>query len=327
MAFSNASLVMIWRGRIPARSSSTTAWPDARAASSRRRSTAGADELPGSDMPRASATEAMVLAVNIPAHEPSVGHALCSMSESSVVGEGVDGVGTDRLEHRRDVDGPVADPAGEDRPAVEEDAREVETGGGHQHARQRLVAAGQGDHAVEALGVHDGLDRVGDHLAADQRRPHPLVAHGDAVGHRDGDELERESAGLTHAVLGLLGQPGERQVARRHLVPRRGHADLGLVPVVVTHADRTQHGAGRGTGRAVGDGEAAGLDAHEGLLGRVAACGAVAHPTMVRRTVRVGGRPPFRPLRGPGADEPGAGAPGSSGPASLLADQLRNAWP
>ena len=53
------------------------------ARSSRRRSTAGADELPGRDIPRASATEAMVLAVNIPAQEPSVGQALCSIRESS----------------------------------------------------------------------------------------------------------------------------------------------------------------------------------------------------------------------------------------------------
>ena len=34
-------------------------------------------------MPIASATEAMVLAVNMPAHEPSVGQALCSMRLSS----------------------------------------------------------------------------------------------------------------------------------------------------------------------------------------------------------------------------------------------------
>ena len=53
------------------------------ARSSRRRSTAGAEELPGSDIPMASATEAMVLAVNMPAHDPSVGQALCSISDSS----------------------------------------------------------------------------------------------------------------------------------------------------------------------------------------------------------------------------------------------------
>ena len=83
MAFSNASLVITCRGRMPARSSATTDRPDSKASSSRRRSTAGADAPPGRDMPRASATAAMVLAVNIPAHDPSVGQALCSMRLSS----------------------------------------------------------------------------------------------------------------------------------------------------------------------------------------------------------------------------------------------------
>jgi hypothetical protein len=93
---------------------------------------------------------------------------------------------------------------GQDRAAVEEDRRQVEAGGGHQHAGQRLVAAGEQHRAVEPLGVHHGLDRVGDDLAAHQRGPHALVAHRDAVGHRDGAELEREAAGVAHAVLGRL---------------------------------------------------------------------------------------------------------------------------
>jgi hypothetical protein len=50
--------------------------------SSRRRSTAGAEDEPGSDIPSASAADAIVLAVNIPAQEPSVGHALRSMAAS-----------------------------------------------------------------------------------------------------------------------------------------------------------------------------------------------------------------------------------------------------
>ena len=36
----------------------------------------------------------------------------------------------------------------------------------------------------------------------DQRGAHALVPHRDAVGHRDRDELEREAAGVAHALLG-----------------------------------------------------------------------------------------------------------------------------
>ena len=83
IAFSKAGLVMIWRGRMLASSSPMTARPLSNARSSRRRSTAGADELPGRLMPSASATDAIVLAVNMPAQLPAVGQALRSMSASS----------------------------------------------------------------------------------------------------------------------------------------------------------------------------------------------------------------------------------------------------
>ncbi len=73
IAFSNASLVMIWRGRRSSASRCITARPDSYAKSSRRRSTAGGDAEPGSDMPIASAIDAIVFAVNMPAHEPSSG--------------------------------------------------------------------------------------------------------------------------------------------------------------------------------------------------------------------------------------------------------------
>ena len=63
IAFSKAGRVMIWRAVMPWRSMLTTASPDLCAKPSRRRSTAGGLELPGRDMPSASATLAIVLAV------------------------------------------------------------------------------------------------------------------------------------------------------------------------------------------------------------------------------------------------------------------------
>jgi hypothetical protein len=114
----------------------------------------GGDADPGSDMPMASATDAMVLAVNIPAHEPAVGQALCSMSDKLGVAQGPGGVGAHRFEDAHDVEGLVTGVAGKDGAAVDEDGGQVEPGRRHQHAGQRLVATGEGHHAVEALGVH-----------------------------------------------------------------------------------------------------------------------------------------------------------------------------
>ncbi len=83
MAFSNASLVMICRAVIPCRSSPMTASPDLRAKPSRRRSVAGGAAEPGMDMPMASATDAMVLAVYIPPQAPSPGQIARSMASTS----------------------------------------------------------------------------------------------------------------------------------------------------------------------------------------------------------------------------------------------------
>ena len=83
IAFSNASLVMIWRGVIPRRNMLTTASPARRASPSRRASIAGGDAVPGRLKPIASAIELIVLAVNMPPHAPSPGHALRSISSSS----------------------------------------------------------------------------------------------------------------------------------------------------------------------------------------------------------------------------------------------------
>jgi hypothetical protein len=168
--------------------------------------------------------------------------------------------GSDSLERVDDRDVLAVDVARHDRPGVEEDARQVEPGGGHQHARQALVAAGEQDRSVEALGHHDRLDRVGDDLAADEREVHALVAHRDAVGDRDRAELEWVAAAGVHAHLDGLGEPVEGQVAGRDLVPAGRDADLGLRPVVVTHADRAEHAARCGGLEAIGDGAAAGLD-------------------------------------------------------------------
>ena len=83
IAFSKASWVRMSRGLIPCRSNSRAVCPARYAESSFRLSTAGIEASPGSDMPSASMAEAMVLAVNSPAHDPSPGHATLSSSFSS----------------------------------------------------------------------------------------------------------------------------------------------------------------------------------------------------------------------------------------------------
>ena len=98
MAFSKAGLVMIWRAVIPWRSSSTTASPDLCAKPSRRRSTAGGAADPGSDIPIASATEAIVLAVYMPPQAPSPGQIARSILSTSASADQPAQARADRLE-------------------------------------------------------------------------------------------------------------------------------------------------------------------------------------------------------------------------------------
>jgi hypothetical protein len=169
MAFSNAFLVMIMRGVMPRRSRLTTASPAIRASLSRRPSMAGGDAVPGSDMPIASAMLLIVLAVNMPPHAPSPGHALRSISPSSssvILPSAHAPTASNTLVMS------VACRCGARHGAavVDEHAGQVEAGRRHQHAGDALVAPGQADEAVEPLGVHHALHGVGDDLAADTAR-------------------------------------------------------------------------------------------------------------------------------------------------------------
>ena len=114
MAFSNAFLVMIIRGVMPETQHVDHGLAGRRASSSRRASIAGGDAVPGNDMPIASAIELIVLAVNMPPHAPSPGHALRSISPSSVLGDLAERAGADGLEHAGDVERHAVVLAGQD---------------------------------------------------------------------------------------------------------------------------------------------------------------------------------------------------------------------
>ena len=121
----------------------------------------------------------------------------------------------------------------------------------------RLVAARERDDGVEHVPAGDELDRVGDHLAADERGLHALGAHGDPVGDRDRVELHRGAAGGADAVLHALGQAAQVEVARHRLGPGVGDADDRPAQGVVVEADALEVGAGRGPVRALEDRPAA----------------------------------------------------------------------
>jgi hypothetical protein len=69
------------------------------------------------------------------------------------------------------------------------------------------------------MAAHGELDRIRNHLAADQGGFHAGMAHGDAVGDRDGAEFARRAAIGLDALLHCLRLAHEGDVAGSGLVP------------------------------------------------------------------------------------------------------------
>ncbi|MNF49595.1 hypothetical protein D3C84_308700 [compost metagenome] len=142
--------------------------------------------------------------------------------------------------------------AGFHRAAGDEDHRDVQAQGGHQHAGGDLVAVGDADDGVGAVGVDHVLDGVGDDLATRQRIQHAVVAHGDAVIHGDGVEFFRYTASAFDFAGDQLAQVLEVDVARYELGERVGNGDDRLFEVVIFHPRGAPQCAGTGHVAAVG---------------------------------------------------------------------------
>ena len=219
-------------------------------------------------------------------------------------------VGADRLEDVEDRHVAAVPVARSDRAAVEQHRGHVEPGQRHRATGDRLVAGADRDDRVELVAARHQLDRVGDHLATDQRGLHPLGAHRHPVGDGHGVELHRRAAGRPHALLDVLGEAAQVEVAGHRLGPGVGDADRRPTERLVVEADALHVGARVGAVGPVEDG----AGARPGQLGRGGAVGAHGtksteavqrssrrrRPGRARRRSRAGRRrPQRRRSRGP----------------------------
>jgi hypothetical protein len=143
-----------------------------------------------------------------------------------------------------------------DRAAVEHQRGQIEPQQRHRGSWNRLVAADERHDGVEKVAAGDQFDRVGDDLPAHQRGFHALGAHRDAVGDRDGVELEGGRAGGPDAVLDALGQAAQVKVAGRELGPGVRDTDERFFQVLAAEADGPQHRSRRRTVAPLRDGAA-----------------------------------------------------------------------
>ena len=131
----------------------------------------------------------------------------------------------DRLPHLEDRQLAPAQVPRPLRPAVEQHRRLVDARERHQRRRRGLVAADDAQQRVEVVCDAHQLDRVGDHLARDQRRAHSRRALRLVVGYRDRVERERDAAGGVDRGRRRVGQLALREVAGHRPGPGGGDPD------------------------------------------------------------------------------------------------------
>ena len=122
------------------------------------------------------------------------------------------------------------------RPAGDKDHGNVQAHGGHQHSRRDLVAVGDADQRVGAMGIDHVLDRIGDQVARGQAVEHSVVAHGDAVVDGDGVELLGDAARALDLPRHELAQVLQVDVAGNKLGEGVGDGDDGLAEIAVLHS-------------------------------------------------------------------------------------------
>ena len=127
--------------------------------------------LPGSATPIASQRQFIELAVNMPEQEPHEGRpVLLDVVQLRVarLWPAAALAPTPRRRELRSSAWPSGAMPGLHRPAGDEHRRHIHAQRAHHHAGHDLVAVGNADHAVEAVGAHHGLDAVGDQFARGQ---------------------------------------------------------------------------------------------------------------------------------------------------------------
>ena len=177
------------------------------------------------------------------------------------------------------------------RPARDEDGGNVQPHRRHQHARRDLVAVGDADHRIGAMGIDHVFDGVGDQLARGQRIQHPVMAHRDPVIDRDGVELLGHAARRLDLARDQLAQVLQMHMARHELRERIGDGDDRLAEIAVLHAGGAPQPAGAGHVAAMGRG-AGTIGGHVSSSGQASLGNGI--PSRPRQTPTVRNRPAAR---------------------------------
>ena len=134
----------------------------------------------------------------------------------------------------------TAEMACQHRTAGNQNGRNVQTSGSHQHAGNDLVAVRDEHQTVQLMGLCQRLYAVRDQLTACQRILHADVAHGDAVAYADSRNEHRRAACHADTGLNRVRDLIEVDVTRNDLGIRRNDTDDRLLDLLVGHTAGAQ---------------------------------------------------------------------------------------
>src|SRR6266478_837003 len=166
---------------------------------------------------------------------------------------------SDSFENVLDSDGMAFKLARGNRAAVQNEARNIQPGEGHDAARNGFVAADEHNKGIEKVSARHQLDGIGDNFPTNEGSAHAFRAHGDAVGDGYGVELERGTAGSANAVFDVLSELTEVIVARADFDPSIRHSHERLGEILIAQSTSAKHGASRRSMGAIDQGVTAGL--------------------------------------------------------------------
>ena len=126
--------------------------------------------------------------------------------------------------------------AGRHRTARSENNGNVHAKSANEHSRNDLVAVGNADHRIKAMGASNRFHRISDKLARRKRILHAGVAHRNTVAYGDSVELHGNAAGFLNAPLQKFTHLVEMAVPGNKALVAVANADKRLPDILALHA-------------------------------------------------------------------------------------------
>ena len=140
------------------------------------------------------------------------------------------------FKHGADADVLAVVTAGEHGAAADDDCRDVEAAGSHEHSRDDFIAVRDEYQAIKGMSCRYGFNGVTDQFTAGQGKAHAAMTHGDTVADADGREFNRCTAGSGNAELDCFGNIAQMDMAGNDFIEGITDTDQRFLQIFIAIA-------------------------------------------------------------------------------------------